>query len=156
MILDLSNRNLTTLHGFPLPEGLTELYLSGNRLTSLPRLPRSLTKLVCRGNDFPTHYYYRCGELYSIEKLRIIIMMDRWRVLHSVLSQLIIDRPRQSNKQRPDPDEAARSIQRLWRRYWSTPYYDPGFEYPVCRGIIRSGQKYWTRAGSTPMRQSHS
>ena len=52
MKLNLSNRNLTSLDGIPLPDGLKELDVSGNRwLTSLPPLPPTLTMLDCGYND---------------------------------------------------------------------------------------------------------
>ena len=51
MELNLSHRNLTSLDGIPLPDGLTMLNLNFNSLTSLPLLPSSLKSLYCWENQ---------------------------------------------------------------------------------------------------------
>ena len=55
MKLDLNYKNIITTQGlsFPdgcFPDGLTELHLVGNMLTSLPSLPPTLTHLYCWSN----------------------------------------------------------------------------------------------------------
>ena len=50
MYLDLSFKNLTTLHEFDLTR-VTQLYCGYNQLTSLPPLPETLKELSCSNNQ---------------------------------------------------------------------------------------------------------
>ena len=51
MELDLSYKDLSSVDGTVFPDGLEKLYLSGNRLTSLPPLPQSIKILYCDENQ---------------------------------------------------------------------------------------------------------
>ena len=115
-----SYNELTSLP--PLPPTLTHLHCGGNRLTSLPPLPQSLTILYCSGGGLPPHYY-KGGLLKSISELRVIIQVDTLKKAFDIVRRLISDR-------------AARNIQRVWKRYWLKPYYDPQLGYPVSRYLL--------------------
>ena len=118
--LDCGSNRLINLP--PLPPSLTNLICYCNRLTSLPPLPRSLTKLYWIGNPLALHYCEK-GELKTIEELRVIIQVDRWRRALFIVSRMIRDR-------------SARNIQRVWRRYWLVPYFDPQLGYMVSRYLL--------------------
>ena len=106
----------------PLPQSLTKLWCGDNQLTSLPPLPSPLTELFGDRNKFPPRYIDKC-QLKPTKELRLIIRLDRLRVARSIL-------------ERPVGNQAARNIQRVWKRYWWKPYFDEGLGYEVSRYMI--------------------
>ena len=57
MILDLSNRGLTTLQGIDFPNKVTELIIYNNLLTSLEHCPQGIQKLRCDFNQLTSLQY---------------------------------------------------------------------------------------------------